>query len=551
MTPAHAVAGAADAVRSDRPIVPSLRTIDWRFILPSTSDAAFEHLIIAGASDKDCDAIVETGLARKVTRERSIRTRADAVVVRADAGWSLHDAVECLAPGGVLYFEVDRVSVRGLSRTTARIDRELRRSGCMSSGLYWAFPSFRRPQVYIPLDARGAFAWYTRHLFVASTPVKRVVELLFRAASRIGMGVVTALVPTLAVTARKTASAGAAPVLGRCDLPGVPAAARVYPLVLLGGENDLNRVAVLPFGHTSARPHAIFKVGRVPVPLNTRIEAEQEVLRRIGAHRAARQSVPSPLGTFRWGPLVVGGETCADGRLVAATVEGWRVARRRKIEHLHAVLAWVSRFHADVALGPPAWTADRVHDWVSSPIATYASTLDLTDSEHRLFSAVQAHAGTLIGQRLPLVWLHWGLTGRNIYRAHEGITVVDWEGGAPGPSLFDVLYFVLNWYFAVENCRRLETRVAGVARLFLAGDSALNPPASIARAALAKYNRILGIDRRFVAPMLAMMFAFRALGQKTTAGRQRSARGRAENPYAAYLAVLAQHMDALFAADLY
>jgi hypothetical protein len=47
------------------------------------------------------------------------------------------------------------------------------------------------------------------------------------------------------------------------------------------------------------------------------------------------------------------------------------------------------------------------------------------------------------------------------------------------------------------------------------------------------------------------MFAFRALGQKTTAGEQRSARGRAENPYAAYLAVLARHMDTLFAAYLY
>jgi aminoglycoside phosphotransferase (APT) family kinase protein len=545
----------ADSSHFERVIVPTLRTIDWRFVLPSRSDSVFEHLILAGGSDNECDAILETGLARSVTRERNGRARGDAVVVRAKAAWSLHDAVECLSPGGVLYFEVDRLSARGLARTTARLDRELRRSGCTPTGVYWVFPRFDRPQIYLPLDAHGAFAWYMRHVFVASTPAKRAIEVVFRAASRIGTRGIAALVPALAVTARKTASGDAAtPVLGRADLPGVPATEPMYPLVLLGGENDLNRVALLPFGVTSPRPHTVFKVGRRPEPLNTRIEHEQEVLRRIGADNAAmRQSVPSPLGTFRWRRLVVGNETCADGRLVGATVDGWGVPRRRKIEYLHHVLAWVSRFHADGELGAPAWTTDRLHEWVSSPIATYASTLGVTDREHRLFSAVQAHASTLIGQRLPSVWLHWGLTGRNIYRAEERITIVDWEAGSPGPSLFDVLYFVLNWYFGVENCRRLETRVAGVARLFMARDSSVATPVSIARAAIANYNRTLGIDRRFVASMLAMMFVFRALGQSTLVTRDQRDRtsGRADNTYAAYLDVLAQHLDTLFAGDLY
>jgi len=549
----RAVTDVADSMPVDKPVMPTLRTIDWRFVLPSRADAVFEHLILAGGSDDESDAIVETGMARRVTRERS-SARGDAVVVRANAGWSLHDAVDCLAASGVLYFEVNRLSASGLARTATRLNRELRRSGCTTTGLYWAFPNFRRPQVYIPLDAGGAFAWYLRHLFVASTPVKRAIELLFRAASRIGLRAVAALVPTLVVTARKSPpTEEAIPVLGRCDLPGIPAADRVYPLVLLAGENDLNRVAVLPFGQTSTRPHVIFKVGRVPDPLNARIEREQEVLRCIGSHNGAMfRGVPSPLGTFRWGPRVVGGETCADGRLVAATVEGWWVPRRRKIEQLHAVLAWVSRFHADAELGVATWTADRIHEWLSSPLASYASTLGVTDGEHRLFSAVEAHARMLIGQRLPMVWLHWGLTSRNIYRDEKKITIVDWEGGTPGPGLFDVLYFVLNWYFAVENCRRLDTRLAGVARLFLAHDKSAGSPASVARTAIANYSRTLGIDTRFVAPMLAMMFAFRALGQNTllTRDRQPRAVGRAENTYAAYLTVLAERMDSLFAMDL-
>jgi hypothetical protein len=52
--------------------------------------------------------------------------------------------------------------------------------------------------------------------------------------------------------------------------------------------------------------------------------------------------------------------------------------------------------------------------------------------------------------------------------------------------------------------------------------------------------------------MLAMMFVFRALGQSRllTAYRDRAS-ARQENTYAAYLAVLAQHTDALFAADGY
>jgi len=548
------MAEAADPVRPGSAAVRTLRAIDWRFLLPSTPDAVFEHLILAGGSDDEFGAILETGLARRVTRERSRSAEGDAVVVRANARWPLRDAVECLAPGGVLYLEVDRLSRRGITLTATQLDRELRRSGCTPTGVYWAFPSFRRPQVYVPLDARDAFRWYMRYVFVASTPLKLAIEVLFRAASRIGMRTVAALAPTLAVTARKNESSDrAAAVLGRCDVPGVPAAERVYPLVLLGGENDLNRVAVLPFGKTSSRPPVIFKVGRCPEPLNTRIEREQEVLCRIAAHGAAiRRSVPTPLGTFRWGRLVVGGETCAEGRLIAATVEGWQVPRRRKIQQLHAVLAWVSRFHAEVALGAPTWTAERMREWTSSPIASYASTLGVIDGERRLFNAVEAHVGTLIGQRLPTVWLHWGLTGRNIYRGDEGITVVDWEGGSPGPSLFDVLYFVLNWYFAVENCRRLDTRLAAMAHLFLARGSPVASAAAIARTAIANYNRALGIDSRFVAPMLAMMFVFRALGQSRllTAYRDRAS-ARQENTYAAYLAVLAQHTDALFAADGY
>lgn len=551
VTSNHRVADGADSVRFDRTVVRTLRTIDWRFVLPSEGDAVFEHLILAGGSDDESDAILETGLARRVTRERSASARADAVVVRANAGWSLREAAECLSAGGALYFEVDRLSARGFARTPARLERELRRSGCTPTGVYWVFPRFARPQIYLPLNARGAFAWYVRHLFVASTPIKRAIKIVLRVASHIGTHAVAAVVPRLAVTARKTLPGdGSAPVLGRCDLPGVPATECVYPLVLLGGENDLNRVALLPFGVTSPRPLTVLKVGRRPDLLNAGIEREQEVLRRIGAYSAAMsQSLPSPLGTFSWGRLVVGGETCADGHLVAATIEGWRVPRRRKIEHLHAVLAWVSRFHNEIEFGGPTWTVDRLHEWVSSPIASYVSTVDLTESERRLFSAVQAHSRALIGQRLPIVWLHWGLAARNIYRAGQRLTIVDWESGSPGPSLFDVLYFVLNWYFAVENCRRLESRVAAVARLFVDRDSSVTTTASIARAAIANYTRTLRIDSRFVAPMLAMMFVFRASGHSTLPASNGLHRASGRT-YAAYLAVLAQHMDTLFAADL-
>jgi hypothetical protein len=153
----------------------------------------------------------------------------------------------------------------------------------------------------------------------------------------------------------------------------------------------------------------------------------------------------------------------------------------------------------------------------------------------------------MVGMRMPFVWLHWGFTGRNIYRADDHITVVDWEDGSRGPGMFDLLFFVTNWYCAIERLRGKDL-VEAVARLYLERRQRPKRTVRIARESILRYMQALRIDERFLAPMLSVMCIMRALGRlrlHPVNGNDGTTR-RARNLYVEYISRLAVNVDELF-----
>jgi hypothetical protein len=85
-----------------------LRSLDWRLLLPAPPSGRFERLALIGADDAAIAAARAAGVAGDVVTRLDAGVRADAIVCRQRASVSLEAAAAALAPGGVLYLEVDR-----------------------------------------------------------------------------------------------------------------------------------------------------------------------------------------------------------------------------------------------------------------------------------------------------------------------------------------------------------------------------------------------------------------------------------------------------------
>jgi hypothetical protein len=518
----------------------SWREIDWRFVMPPPPDGGFHDVLLPGGDTRQSRLILDSGWARQIRREVPSAAPVDALVLRAGCDADVMRLAGAVRDGGVLYAEIDRRTRRDRWQTPARLRRALRRSNFDVTGIYWAVGGFSRPRLYLPLTDHAALQWYVRNLFTATNPRKRLLGAALRVVMCAGVQKLLPVVPRFVVTATRGAAPGVP--TRRLDLPDLsrlPGGATTR-LVLLGGDNDLNRVAILPFVRGSRQPPAVLKVGRVADPVNARIEIEQRVLHQLsqtGEH--ARSSVPAPLGTAAWGGLTVGIEECAAGRLLSASLERWGAARTAKLDALKAVMTWAIDFHASTPAGPQTWSRHSVGEWIEAPLARYVHVAGDGPVQRRLFALTRDRSRALVGARLPVVWLHWGLTNRNIYRAGRRTTVVDWEGGSPGPSLLDILFFLANWYYAATRCHSGSGRVRGLEHLYV--DHTEHDWAVVAaRRSLGRYLEALRIDSRFVPPMLVVMSAMRALGQ------WRLLRENGSGPYTAHVLALGHRADEFF-----
>jgi hypothetical protein len=525
----------------------SLRQIDWRFLLPSPPEGTFQHLVLFGGSAGLAERIIEVGLARRVSQEAPAAQSADALIILRQARIALVEAAHSLQPGGAFYYEVERRWPASWPTIPGQIKHSLRDAGLSPTGIYWAWPDFATRQVYLPLSGMEMLRWYLTSLASTATLARPLFQLTPRLLTWFGGRFFPLVARCCAVTAIAGPPSEAPPAL--LQHPLLPAELRqpgLLPLILTPGEDDLNRVAIFAGAADRAQPAVVLKFWRSP-DQNAKTENEQATLAAIRAplDKVMRQTIPEPRGVLRWGQLVIGIESCAPGRSLSASMDMWGTPLRQKMDDLCLITRWLTEFHRQVQIRRLRWDAPELAEWVEKPLAVYQQAFGMTADEQRLFGEARQCAAALVGLSSPMVWVHWGFSERNFFRADSKITIVDWESASPGPPLFDLLYFVTYWSYRVRRLRGDTARLRGFRKLFC-------EPADLvsiaAHQAIAQYMSKLDLDRRFLPLLLVLMWIERALGRYQRQGKPAEPGvARSRNAYVDYIGALAEYHDRLFA----
>lgn len=527
-----------------------LRAADWRFLLPHPPGGQFQLLIVLGGPASLAERIIEVGLARDVSDTIPNGRSADAVVMLHGARAELREIAGCLVPGGVLYYEVDRRSLGFLASTPERIRRSIRKAGLLPTALYAVVPDFSDHRMYLPLDVPGALRWYVTALYNAFTPWQRLAETALRAVTSLDGRRFARFAPRLAFTAVAGEHPPGPPsVLEHQALPPELQGHDLQPLLLTHGGD---RVVILPFAADSMQPIAVLKVPRLPA-FNGRTENEQATLHELWSRidPAIRSGIPRPLGTVRFGEVIVSIESYARGQMLSRSSERWGASRHERVNDLRLAAAWLGEFHRQSEVSRPSWEAFESSQWVEGPLAAYRRAFGVTAEEEQLFADAREYATSLTGMPLPIVLQHRDFTVWNISRCGRELAVLDWEGSRPGPALCDLLHFVTHWYEAVRHAHDEGARQRCFHRLFFEfhrGDQFCEAGHLV----IAQYMERLNMDRRFL-PLL-LVYTWVELGlRRLDQQRLQEEMGpdpRDGNRYLAFVAILAEHSERLFGEDV-
>jgi SAM-dependent methyltransferase len=526
-----------------------LRFADWRFLLPHPPDGQFQRLVLLGGPVGLAERVIEVGLARHVSHTIPLERSADAVIVLHGARAALREIARCLLPSGVLYCEIDRRSLGFLASTPDRIRRSIRKVGLFPTAMYAVVPDFSDHRMYLPLDIPGALRWYVTTLYNAFSPWQYLLKA--------GLGVVTGLdgrrfapfAPRLAVTAVAGQARPSAPsVLEHPALPPELQGLGLRPLLLTYGGD---RVVMLPFAAGSIQPAAVLKVPKLP-GFNGRTENEQATLRHLWSRLdpTMRRSIPRSLGTLRCGEVTVGIESYAPGQLLFRSSERWGASRQERLNDLRLAAAWLGEFHLQAQVCRPSWGASESSQWVEGPFDAYRRAFGITGSEERLFAEAREYAISLTGTPLPIVLQHRDFTVWNIARFGRQLGVLDWEGSRPGPALCDLLHFVTHWYEIVRHAHHEAARQRCFRRLLFEPDQG-DPFCEAVHHVLARYMERLDMNRRFFPLLLVYTWVELALRRSDQQRLQEETYPdpRDGNRNFAFLAILAEHVEQLFAED--
>ena len=535
------------------PPAPTLRRLDWRFVLPAPADGApFAHLALLGAAD-GLEALarlaVEAGVASRASAGLPGAGLPTAPVdaVAALEGADPLAAADRLAPGGVLWWEVRRRSPADLlTHSPERLAARLATAGLRLAGLYAVLPGFGASKAFLPLDVRGALRWYVDHLLPSPTAARRLVEGALRAGLGLDARRLARVAPHLGVVAVRGDERPAS-ALGHADLPAALRAPGVRPLVFADAGN---RVALLPFAADGVHPLAVLKVPK-RASVNDRTEHEQAALHTIRAGLPAplAAAIPAPLGIHRWGAVSVAHENWLPGRALLRSSGGWGTSDAERVADLRGAAAWLAEFHAAAVLERGTWDDAAVARWVEEPAARYEARFGVTAEEAGLFARLRERAREARGVPFALVWQHRDYNVWNVVRDGARVGVIDWEGARPGPPLCDLLHFAVHWHEAGRHLRDETSQRAGLRALFLEPPAHRNPLARAAHEALAAYMTRVGLDARLLPVLLCYTWvelALRRADQQTDMG-ERPADPRAGNRNFAFIDVLAAGADRLFA----
>lgn len=480
---------------ASEPGAAALRTADWRFLLPTSPDAHFDHLVLLGGGPGVVQRARALRLATRITDHLPATGDAQVVVAYENASDPVGRIAAALAPSGMLYLEVDRARRGRRLATPQRVARELTRAGLSAIALYAVEPDFTGPHAFVPLGSPVALAWYHRTFFLAPTMAARIVEAVRRAAIRLAGWHGAALLRRFAVVATRGGTNGAAPgVLSNGDVARCfdgARTARDAVVTTYGGD----RVVLFPFARDHAVPLATVKVPKVAT-FTARTEAEQERARDVRGRvlPALAATIPEPRGTVRIGELVVACEQCAPGRSLASRARDRSCAIGAKLDDIARAMRWLADFHRATETCRAPWRDARANE-LDAMLREYASAFETTRDEEALFAAVRHASDAVAHETVPIVRQHRDFAASNILRDGDDLWVIDWEGAREGPGVSDAIRLATTWLFAVRGYEGGDDEITCLRDLFIAlqpNDAATGA----ARAAVLEYARAMRLDPR-------------------------------------------------------
>jgi Phosphotransferase enzyme family len=518
----------------------TLRRADWRYLLPAPCGERYHHLLLLGGPAGLADLLRAEEIAERIdTRPAS---GADLVVAMADCAASASQLASYLAPGGVLYREIDRRHLGMLAMTPARLAASFRASGLRPIWSHWVIPELTQARRYLPLDHAGALRWYFGTLHPAGSVSGALAAAVGQRLARGEAAGLGAVVPAFSVTA--CAGAERRGTVAALHLPIMPERWRTPETrvaMLTSGQDDGSRVVLLPFPEHGTEPEAVIKVSRTE-RFNGHTEREQATLAAIRSTLDAElgATIPSPGGATRFGRSLVALESYAPGASMVRSIGRRGEPLARSIEDLRAAADWLGRFHGRTAGARPAWCMASAEGTVQR-LEAFRTRFAVSALEHRLIDRATELARSLVGARLPMVLVHNDYGPWNIHRDGDRITVIDWELGPDdtarrGPALVDLIYFATEWHLRANRLRGRRAELRGFRALFL---DPTGPAARAAGAAFDDYIGRVGVDPGFFPLLVVVAWIERALDR---ADRQVTASGSAadaENRYTDYVRLLA------------
>ena len=517
----------------------TLRRADWRYLLPPPCGERYRHLLLLGGPAGLADLLRTEEIAERV--DTAPVSGADLVVAMTDCAASASQLASYLAPGGVLYREIDRRRPGMLATTPARLAATLRASGLHPIWSHWAIPELTRARRYLPLDHAGALRWYFGTLHPAASAAGSLTAAVGQRLARGDAAGLAAVVPAFSVTACVGAERRAAvatlhlPIMAR---QWRTAGTRV--VMLTSGQDDGSRVVLLPFPANGTEPEAVIKVSRTE-RFNAHTEREQATLADIRStlDPELRVTIPEPRGTTRFGRSLVALESYAPGASMVRSIGRRGEPLERSIEDLRAAADWLARFHRRTAGASPTWCPSAAERTVQR-LEDFRDHFAVSALEHHLIDHATGLTRSLVGARLPTVLVHNDYGPWNIHRDGDRITVIDWELGSDdtarrGPALVDLIYFATEWNLRANRFRGRRAELRGFRTLFL------DPTGAAARAAgeaFDDYMGRVGVDPGFFPLLVVVAWVERALDRaerQVTAGSA----GAGENRCADYVRLLA------------
>lgn len=553
MTPAVADHSAPSPIAGSHPPPTRLRRFDWRFLLPRPrgggGNGVGRMVVLGGRAPEELEALRRLGVGEDVSGDLTGRP-ADVVAILCDAKrHSWEAALQAVAPGGILYCEVDRLTPAGRWISPRRLAARLRAAGLTPVASYWLVPNCEATTRFIPLDSTLAIEWYLGTLYRRHT---RLRSVLGRAALLLARwGLLSSCVRAFGMVGAREGG-GRTPYPLTDPRPGVETDAPGFCTALLtSGQDDASRIVFVPFSERGVSSPVV-KLARLPQS-NELTDREFDTLAtlRTRLDPALSATIPEPLWRGRMDGLSVIAETYAPGPTLLASTSAIGASTEDRIEDFRRAASWLTAFHSQCVLERTRWTDVEVRRWVQQPLGRFTQAFDDVRTDLTLVELVgrlNGLAEDLAGQDIPIVVQHNDFGPWNVHRERDRLTVVDWEFGAEGPDgraglpLEDLVYFATHWWLAARRFVTDRGQQKGFAELLASPVASADPMVRAVRVEFSAYLRALRIDPRFRGLAIPMTWIRRATAHAARSGPASAACQR----HLGFLRTLARNPDGLF-----